>query len=152
MSPPVCRVGNSAHTGGDQPGDFQIRIVGPERNTIEVYFHNQGVDLDQFRLVPPLSDTRAMECGKNVVVAHNSPSGTFAVIYGQHRDKVKAFGWKAGTIQFESFDVPVDPGQPVRLHWITTQILKAQFGTGYSKEFLLQFNAKGDTPWKPLLP
>ena len=137
---------------GDQPGDLQIHVVGEHRDIIEVYFHVEGVDLDQFIQEPPFPGTSKIELEDDVILAPKNPGGTFAVIYGKHRDHVKAFGWKQGTTELESFDLPVEPGYPVRLKWVTTQILKAQFGKGYSKECVVQFNAKGDQAWKVLFP
>jgi hypothetical protein len=134
---------------GDQPGDLQIHVVGEHHDIIEVYFHVEGVDLDQFRRVP-FPNTLHIDLDDDVILAPKNAGGTFALIYGKHRDYVKAFGWKAGTTELESFDLPVEPGYPVRLKWVTTQILKAQFGKGYSKECVVQFNAKGDQAWKIL--
>lgn len=143
-----CSRGWQAHTPAPimsgQSSNLQIRIVGPQHNTIEVYFHNQGVLLDQFQSVT-FPDSAPLDCRNNVIIASGSPSGTFAVIYGQHRDKVRAFGWKANTIQLESFEVSGAKGHPARAHWITTQILKVEYWEAYARQYIIRFDANSDS-------
>jgi hypothetical protein len=103
-----------------------------------------------------MANAPALTCGDSVIVAPQSPSGTFAVIYGEHHEQALAFGWRPGTTKFESIDLlkeiepPAEDAYPIRLKWITPQILKADCGRDASHELVFQFNPKDDKPWKLL--
>jgi hypothetical protein len=153
---PHCRAWhNSVPPLSERAGELEVRIVGPRHNVIEVYFHNQGVDLDQFKVIqPPSPDTPPLQYCKTVIVARHSPYGTFAVIYGNHQEKIMAFGWREGTVNMESFELPTISDHPVRVEWVTAQILRVEYGKHYSQEYVFEFNPKDDPDqaWRALFP
>jgi hypothetical protein len=141
----------SVFSTGDQPGDLKVQIVGQHADTIEVYFHNQGIDLDQFHR-QTYAATENLQFGDNVVLAPKNPSGTFAVRYGYNRDHVTVYGFRKDRIDFLHKDLPLDPGYAACLTWITTQILKVQYGPCHSKEMVVRFNGNADQAWTILFP
>ena len=122
---------NSVPILNEQPGQLELRIAGEHDNVIEVYFHNQGVDSDQFAVVdPPSGDTAPLEFGKTVIVSQSGPYGTFAVIYGNPREKLRALGWQVGKAQLARFELPATAGRPIRAEWATPKILRVECEKG----------------------
>jgi hypothetical protein len=150
-TPSCC--GYTEYSAGESPNDLKVHVVGDRFDTIEVTFHNEGVDLDQFKRVT-FPETLNLHCAGNIVLAPRNPSGTFAVRYGAHLDKVRVYGWRKQTITLIDHDLPVDPNYPVRIQWMTTQIVKVHHGPNQSKELIFQFNSNTDPPsaWQPLYP
>ena len=80
--------------------------------------------------------------------------GTFAVLH-DGGSLVKVYGWKLNNnnpgaeAKPEMLDVPVDPGCPIVMQWVTDRILMIRHGAGLSKTKIIRFT-DSNTPWKTL--
>jgi hypothetical protein len=72
--------------------------------------------------------------------------GTFAVRYGPYQDKFNIYGWCSdGKLSIYRGASPV-PGHPVCLRWITSRIVRVEFGAGSAQPLILRFNADATKP------
>lgn len=134
---------------------LEVRVVGPDFGTLEIYLHSASQDRDEFAR-DVLPGAQNLQYGGSVVLAPPNPYGTFAVRYGYNQDTFKVYGWKKGATAPVSYPqkksladgaqgdpVTLVPGQPVQLEWVTPRILRASAG---AKSLILRFSS-ADDPW-----
>lgn len=135
----------------EQPGQLELRITGDRENTIEAYFYNQG-DLELFSVIaPPVGDNRPLTFGKTILIPASGLYGTFAVIYGNHPHRIKAFGWQPGKATLNVYELQ-QVSEVRSAEWVTPRILRVESADEHSELSvqIIEFMPIGDQAWKSL--
>lgn len=142
---------------GDDSGDLQVHVRGPQHNMLEIFFHE---NLERYAIPNGIDLCRN---GRVLVPAKND-LGTLAVQYGT--TGFTAFGWKGNAIipltvgrntypptgsdpDPHVVDIDLDPACPICLEWVSPRILRITHGPRLGLEYVVRFD--GDSkPWKVL--
>ena len=137
---------------GNQDGDLRIEIRGKDHNELEVVFRVAGTARDSFKNLT-FNDATDLHCYNRISLAQKNKCGTFAVLHGS---TVTAYGWNQSSGDIApSDDITVDTGYPVRMTWLTSQILRMEFGPSFSNVEIRRFQFNGgtwDDPSNPTPP
>ena len=139
--PPPPPPPTELETGPDSD-DLKIHVIGPQFDTIEVYFKTEYFYTEKF------PNTWYLQYGNRISLAKKNKFGTFAVLVGDG-SLVRAYGWKSSVQKPEALDIPVEKGYPVQMQWVTDRILKVRHGDCLSKSTIVRFNDV-DKAWTTL--
>lgn len=118
-------------TGEDQ---LQIKVVGPNKDQLEVYFHNEVTIYKN-----DYDGTQNLNCNSHILLAPSNSLGTFAVRFGSNYDRLKIYAWSSSKRDFRVYDAQPEKGGPIwSMKWMTPTTLRIDFGQAYDKARIIR--------------
>jgi len=144
------------HRAGEEDGQLQVHISGETFNAIEAFYHHNY-------FIDEIVHEANVHCCAQVLLASPDKHGTFAIRYGARANQFVAYGvfndQKLVKVTNDPRQVSensslvkgVDSRYPIKLIWISSQVLKIGHGRSANQTLILKFGGTdGDGYWTVL--